>query len=72
MLNDKHEKEIRKVIRKKKLLPNIPVSLSSEVVPEMQEYERTITTANKYKYRFDNNAAILLCNLRNVFQEDLM
>ena len=42
--NDKHEKEIRKVIRKKKLLPNIPVSLSSEVVPEMQEYERTITT----------------------------
>ena len=47
--NDKHEKEIRKVIRKKKLLPNIPVSLSSEVVPEMQEYERTITTvANSY------------------------
>ena len=33
----------------KKLLPNIPVSLSSEVVPEMQEYERTITTvANSY------------------------
>ena len=30
-------------------MPNIPVSLSSEVVPEMQEYERTITTvANSY------------------------
>ena len=47
--NDKHEKEIRTQIRKKKLLPKIPVSLSSEVVPEMQEYERTITTvANSY------------------------
>jgi len=47
--NDKHEKEIRAQIRKKKLLPNVPVSLSSEVVPEMQEYERTITTvANSY------------------------
>jgi len=47
--NDKHEKQIRSVIRKKKLLPQIPVSLSSEVVPEMQEYERTITTvANSY------------------------
>jgi N-methylhydantoinase A len=47
--NDKHEKEIRSIIRKKKLLPKIPVSLSSEVVPEMQEYERTITTvANSY------------------------
>jgi len=30
-------------------LPGIPVSLSSEVIPEMQEYERTITTvANSY------------------------
>jgi len=32
-----------------KLLPGIPVSVSSEVVPEMQEYERTVTTvANSY------------------------
>ena len=47
--NDQHEKEIKSEIRKKKLLPKIPVSLSSEVVPEMQEYERTITTvANSY------------------------
>ena len=31
------------------VLPGIPVSLSSEVVPEMQEYERTVTTvANSY------------------------
>ena len=46
--NDKHEKEIRKVIRNKKLLPKIPVSLSSEVVPEMQEYETITTVANSY------------------------
>ncbi len=31
------------------MLPGVPVSLSSEVVPEMQEYERTVTTvANSY------------------------
>ncbi len=30
-------------------LPDIPVSISSEVIPELQEYERTITTvANSY------------------------
>jgi N-methylhydantoinase A len=33
----------------KEELPGVPVSLSSEVVPEMQEYERTVTTvANSY------------------------
>ena len=31
------------------MLPDIPVSLSSEVLPELMEYERTITTvANSY------------------------
>src|SRR5690606_38946418 len=31
------------------VMPDIPVSISSEVIPEMQEYERTITTvANSY------------------------
>jgi N-methylhydantoinase A len=45
--NDAHEKRIRKVAQEE--LPGIPVSLSSEVVPEMQEYERTVTTvANSY------------------------
>jgi N-methylhydantoinase A/oxoprolinase/acetone carboxylase beta subunit len=28
-----------------KVLPDTPVSLSSEVLPELMEYERTITTA---------------------------
>ena len=45
--NDKHEQRIRKLAEQE--LPGIPVSLSSEVVPEMQEYERTVTTvANSY------------------------
>jgi N-methylhydantoinase A len=45
--NDKHEKRIREIASE--VLPGIPVSLSSEVVPEMQEYERTVTTvANSY------------------------
>jgi N-methylhydantoinase A len=45
--NPAHEQEIAKVAAQ--VLPGIPVSLSSEVVPEMQEYERTVTTvANAY------------------------
>ena len=45
--NDVHEKRIRELAHEE--LPGIPVSLSSEVVPEMQEYERTVTTvANSY------------------------
>jgi N-methylhydantoinase A len=45
--NDAHEKRIKKIALEE--LPGIPVSLSSEVVPEMQEYERTVTTvANSY------------------------
>ncbi len=45
--NPAHEQEVAKVA--KKVLPGVPVSLSSEVVPEMQEYERTNTTVvNSY------------------------
>jgi N-methylhydantoinase A len=45
--NDSHEKRIARIAAEE--LPGIPVSLSSEVVPEMQEYERTVTTvANSY------------------------
>lgn len=45
--NDAHERRIREIAQQE--LPGIPVSLSSEVVPEMQEYERTVTTvANSY------------------------
>jgi N-methylhydantoinase A len=45
--NPTHEKRIAQIASEE--LPGIPVSLSSEVVPEMQEYERTVTTvANSY------------------------
>jgi N-methylhydantoinase A len=45
--NPLHEQRIREIAIE--VLPGIPVSLSSDVVPEMQEYERTVTTvANSY------------------------
>jgi len=45
--NDRHERRIKEIAEE--VLPGIPVSLSSLVVPEMQEYERTVTTvANSY------------------------
>jgi N-methylhydantoinase A len=45
--NDASELRIRELAAEE--MPGIPVSLSSEVVPEMQEYERTVTTvANSY------------------------
>lgn len=45
--NECHERRIRELAAEE--MPDIPVSLSSDVVPEMQEYERTVTTvANSY------------------------
>jgi len=45
--NDSSELRIRELAAEE--MPGIPVSLSCEVVPEMQEYERTLTTvANSY------------------------
>ncbi len=45
--NDAHERRIKSLVEE--VLPDVPVSLSSEVIPEMQEYERTVTTvANSY------------------------
>jgi N-methylhydantoinase A len=47
-VNGAHEVEVRDVARKV-LGDDIPISISSEVVPEMQEYERTETTVvNSY------------------------
>ncbi len=46
-LNDSHEKMIRDVLAEK--MPNVMVSLSSEVSPQMREYERFNTVvANAY------------------------
>jgi N-methylhydantoinase A len=45
--NDAHERRLAEIVREE--LPGVPVSLSSEVLPEMREYERTLTTvANGY------------------------
>lgn len=45
--NPEHEQRVGKIARE--IMPDIPVSLSYDIVPEMQEYERTITTvANSY------------------------
>ncbi|HVB78432.1 MAG TPA: hydantoinase/oxoprolinase family protein [Candidatus Binataceae bacterium] len=45
--NGMHEQRIRELAGEE--IPGVPISLSSEVIPEMLEYERTITTvANSY------------------------
>ncbi len=41
-LNGAHEARIGEIAAEE--LPGIPVSLSHEVLPEMQEYERTLST----------------------------
>jgi N-methylhydantoinase A len=46
-LNSSHELQARQIA--KQIFTDIPISISSEVVPEMQEYERTETTVvNSY------------------------
>jgi N-methylhydantoinase A len=45
--NPAHEQRIRAIAEEE--LADVPVSISSDVIPEMQEYERTVTTvANSY------------------------
>jgi N-methylhydantoinase A len=45
--NGRHEERVRRIAEE--VMPEVPVSISSEVVPEMYEYERTETTVvNSY------------------------
>ena len=45
--NASHELQAKKLA--KEIIPDIPISISSDVIPEMQEYERAVTTvANSY------------------------
>ncbi len=45
--NGHHERRVAELAAE--VMPGVPVSISCEVIPEMQEYERTITTvANSY------------------------
>lgn len=41
-LNDAHEKQVAEICAEE--FPDLPISVSSEILPEMQEYERTLTT----------------------------
>ena len=50
-------------------LPDVPVSLSSEVLPERKEYERTATTVVK-RLRPSGHAAANLNAMRNGLSGD--
>jgi len=41
-LNGEHERMVERIARD--VMPDVPISLSHQVLPEMQEYERTLTT----------------------------
>ena len=41
-LNDAHERRIAEIVQQE--MPGVPVSLSADILPEMQEYERALTT----------------------------
>lgn len=41
-MNDAHERRVAEICQE--VLPGIPVSLSADILPEMQEYERALTT----------------------------
>ena len=41
-MNDAHERRVAAIVAEE--LPGIPVSLSADILPEMQEYERALTT----------------------------
>ena len=64
-VNNDHEKRVGELARE--IMPDLPISLSHEVLPEMQEYERTLTTVA--------NAAVrpvvgrYVSNLRNKLAE---
>ena len=41
-VNDAHERQVARIVQEE--MPGVPVSLSADILPEMQEYERTLTT----------------------------
>lgn len=58
-VNDVHEKEIGRILAQE--LPDAAVTLSSELVPEIREFERTSTTlANVYVKRIAENYLLRL------------
>jgi N-methylhydantoinase A len=66
--NGDHERKIRDIIKQE--FPDVPVSLSHEVLPEMYEYERTLTAvANSY---VRPTVGRYLKNLENTFSNRKM
>ena len=41
-VNDAHERRVAEIAAE--VFPNLPISISADILPEMQEYERTLTT----------------------------
>ncbi|MFN7176293.1 MAG: hydantoinase/oxoprolinase family protein [Thermaurantiacus sp.] len=41
-VNDAHERRVAEIVSE--VLPGVPVSISADILPEMQEYERALTT----------------------------
>ncbi len=60
-INGVHEREIGEIA--KQVFPDIPISLSHEVLPEMQEYERALTAVANSLVR--PIMAMYVSNLRN-------
>lgn len=60
-INGVHEQEIGEIA--KEVFPDIPISLSHEVLPEMQEYERALTSVANSLVR--PIMAMYVSNLRN-------
>lgn len=66
-LNDRHEKRIREIIREK-LGDDVFISISSEVIPQIREYERMSTTAaNAY---VGPKLTVYLSNLEKKLKDD--
>ena len=66
-VNGQHEIEAKEIA--KKVLGDIPISISSEVVPEMQEYERAETTVVNSYVR--PQVSKYVTNLQNSLQEKM-
>jgi len=64
-LNDAHEQQIAAICAQ--ALPGIPVSMSADILPEMQEYERALTTVANSAVR--PNVARYVQNLRQELGE---
>lgn len=60
-VNGAHEREIAAIARE--VFPDLPISMSHEILPEMQEYERALTTVANSIVR--PVMAMYVANLRN-------